>query len=74
MLLFRVAFAFSKAAAAVERGAARQVHAEELLDRGEEPFCWYSMSQVFPRTAVERVLMFSRLLVCFIPVLHLEIG
>ena len=41
-------FAFSKAAAAVEHGAARQEHAEELLDRGKEPFCWYSMGQAFP--------------------------
>ena len=65
MLLFRAAFAFSKAAAAVERGAARQVHAEELLDRGKEPSCWYSMGQAFPGTAVERVLTFSRLLVCY---------
>jgi hypothetical protein len=48
VLLFRAAFAFSKAAAAVKRGAARQVHAEELLDRGKEPFGWYSMGQAFP--------------------------
>ena len=73
MLLFRAAFGFSKAAAAVERGAARQVHAEELLDRGKEPFGWYSMGQVFPGRRPCRSGDIAHVFATF-SVLHGEIG
>ena len=73
MLLFRAAFGFSKAAAAVERGAARQVHAEELLDRGKEPFGWYSMGQAFPGRRPCRSGESAYVFATF-SILHIEIG
>ena len=54
-------------------GAARQEHAEELLDRGKEPFGWYSMGQAFPGRRPCRSGDIAHVFATF-SVLHGEIG